>query len=51
MTETTTEQFADRLFRASLGTAEVMWVYLGDRLGWYRALADKGPSTPALSRQ
>jgi len=43
MVETTTEQFAERLFNAALGTAEVMSVYLGDRLGWYRALAEGGP--------
>jgi SAM-dependent methyltransferase len=41
----TTEEFADRLFRSSLGTAEVFSVYLGDRLGWYRALAGDGPAT------
>jgi SAM-dependent methyltransferase len=43
----TTEEFADRLFRAALGTSEVLSVYLGDRLGWYRALADGGPATAA----
>ncbi|HEU4427056.1 MAG TPA: class I SAM-dependent methyltransferase, partial [Pilimelia sp.] len=43
----TTDQFADRLFNAALGTVEVMSVYLGDRLGWYRALAEGGPATPA----
>ena len=43
----TAEEFADRLFRAALGTAEVLSVYLGDRLGWYRALADGGPATAA----
>jgi len=42
-----TEQYADRLFKAVLGTVEVLSVYLGDRLGWYRALADGGPATPA----
>jgi SAM-dependent methyltransferase len=43
---TTTEEFANRLFNAALGTVEVMSVYLGDRLDWYRALADGGPATP-----
>jgi 2-polyprenyl-3-methyl-5-hydroxy-6-metoxy-1,4-benzoquinol methylase len=43
----TTEAFAERLFTAALNTAEVMSVYLGDRLGWYRALADGGPATAA----
>ncbi|GIF68620.1 SAM-dependent methyltransferase [Asanoa ishikariensis] len=43
----TTEEFADRLFRSALGTAELLSVYLGDRLGWYRALADGGPADAA----
>ena len=38
-TETTTEAFAERLFGAILGAQEVQAVYLGDRMGWYRALA------------
>lgn len=41
--EQSTEQFADRLFTAALGAAEVMSVYLGDRLDWYRTLAEHGP--------
>jgi predicted O-methyltransferase YrrM len=41
----TTEEFADRLFRSALGTVEVLSIYLGDRLGWYRALAEGGPAT------
>ncbi len=44
---TDTEAFADRLFNAALGTVEVMSVYLGDRLGWYRALAEGGPANVA----
>ncbi|WP_173078374.1 class I SAM-dependent methyltransferase [Phytohabitans rumicis] len=47
MSQQTAEQFAERLFQASLGTVEVLSAYLGDRLGWYRALADGGPATPA----
>jgi predicted O-methyltransferase YrrM len=39
----TTEEFADRLFRSALGTVEVLSIHLGDRLGWYRALAE-GPA-------
>lgn len=39
------EAFAERLFAAALGAAELQAVYLGDRLGWYRALADHGPLT------
>jgi SAM-dependent methyltransferase len=38
--------FADRIFASTLGTIEVMTVYLGDRLGWYAALADHGPASP-----
>jgi 2-polyprenyl-3-methyl-5-hydroxy-6-metoxy-1,4-benzoquinol methylase len=47
MSAQTAEQFAERLFQASLGTVEVLSAYLGDRMGWYRALADAGPATPA----
>ncbi len=46
-TTMTTDAFAERLFNAALGTVELMSVYLGDRLGWYRALADGGPATSA----
>jgi SAM-dependent methyltransferase len=42
----TTEEFADRVFRSALGTVEVLSIHLGDRLGWYRALAEGGPATP-----
>lgn len=41
----TSESFADRVFGAVLGAQEVQAVYLGDRLGWYRALAAHGPMT------
>ncbi|TMR96114.1 methyltransferase domain-containing protein [Nonomuraea basaltis] len=41
---TTTDEFADRLFKAALGTIEVLSVHIGDRLGWYRALAAHGPA-------
>jgi SAM-dependent methyltransferase len=34
-----------RLFEASLGAMDLYGVYLGDRLGLYRALADAGPLT------
>jgi SAM-dependent methyltransferase len=40
------DAFAERIQRSSLGLMEVLSVYLGDRLGWYRALA-QGPATPA----
>jgi SAM-dependent methyltransferase len=41
------DAFAERLFGAALGAYELMTVHLGDRLGYYRALAEQGPSTAA----
>jgi SAM-dependent methyltransferase len=41
------DAFAERLFGAALGAYELMTVHLGDRLGYYRALAEQGPSTSA----
>ncbi len=41
------DAFAERLFGATLGAYEILTVYLGDRLGLYRALADLGAATPA----
>jgi SAM-dependent methyltransferase len=43
---TTAEDFGERLFGAVLGTQLVQAAYLGDRLGFYRALAT-GPLTSA----
>ncbi|MBB2913680.1 SAM-dependent methyltransferase [Streptosporangium becharense] len=43
----TTDEFADRVFRSALGTLEVLSIHLGDRLGWYRALARHGPADAA----
>jgi len=40
-----TEALARRLFADGLGALELYTVYLGDRLGLYRALADDGPAT------
>jgi SAM-dependent methyltransferase len=46
----TADEFAERLLGSILGTTEVMSVFLGDRLGWYRNLAKDGPATaPALA--
>jgi SAM-dependent methyltransferase len=39
----TADEFAQRLFQSSLGMVDVLATYLGDRLGWYRALAALGP--------
>jgi 2-polyprenyl-3-methyl-5-hydroxy-6-metoxy-1,4-benzoquinol methylase len=44
-TEKTPDALAGRLFEASLGMFDVISVYLGDRLGLYRALRDGGPAT------
>ncbi len=40
------DAFAERLFGAALGAYELMTVHLGDRLGYYRALAEQGEATP-----
>lgn len=40
------DALAGRLFEAVLGALELQAVYLGDRLGLYRALAEGGPATP-----
>jgi SAM-dependent methyltransferase len=37
----------ERLFGAALGAFDLMGVYLGDRLGLYRAMVDAGPLTAA----
>ena len=39
------EALADRLFRDTRGALELFTVYLGDQLGYYRALAEDGPAT------
>jgi 2-polyprenyl-3-methyl-5-hydroxy-6-metoxy-1,4-benzoquinol methylase len=39
--------FAGRVFGAALASLELAHVYLGDRLGLYRALAERGPLAPA----
>ncbi len=41
------DALAERLFGAALGAYELMTVHLGDRLGLYRALAERGEATPA----
>ncbi|HEY2307489.1 MAG TPA: class I SAM-dependent methyltransferase [Streptosporangiaceae bacterium] len=38
---------ADRLFHDMIGALELFTVYLGERLGLYRALARQGPATSA----
>jgi hypothetical protein len=39
------DALAERLFGAALGAYELMTVHLGDRLGYYRALAGGGEVT------
>lgn len=39
------EALAERLFGATVEAMDLFSVYLGDRLGYYRALAEKGPAT------
>src|SRR5262245_366014 len=41
------EAFAEQVFAAVLAAQRIQAVDLGDRLGWYRALADAGPLTAA----
>ncbi|MEJ7837894.1 MAG: methyltransferase domain-containing protein [Thermomicrobiales bacterium] len=41
----TPDELVERLFTATLGAMDLFSVYLGDRLGYYRALADQGPAT------
>jgi SAM-dependent methyltransferase len=40
-----TEALGDRLFRDAAGALELYTIYLGDRLGLYRALHEDGPAT------
>jgi len=39
------DALVERLFEATIGAMEVLSVYLGDRLGLYRALAERGALT------
>jgi SAM-dependent methyltransferase len=48
----TADEVAERIFGSLLGTVEIMSVYVGDRLGWYRSLAEQGPATaPELAHR
>src|SRR3954454_18741472 len=44
-TDEVRDGFVERLFASALGTMDVFTVYLGDRLGLYRMLAEHGPLT------
>ncbi|HEU4756947.1 MAG TPA: class I SAM-dependent methyltransferase [Agromyces sp.] len=39
------DAFADRLLGSALGAFETLSVHIGDRLDWYRRLAERGPLT------
>lgn len=39
------DTLAERLFGALLGTVDILSIFLGDRLGWYRSLVADGPAT------
>jgi hypothetical protein len=41
--------FADHVFASALGGLETLSIYLGDRLGWYRALAEGALDAPTLA--
>ena len=45
--DTRRDELVERLFGNALGAMDLLCVYLGDRLGMYKALADTGPSTSA----
>ncbi len=50
---TPAQAFANRLFEAALGTFDLMSVYLGDKLGYYRALSlsKHGLTSPQLAEK
>ena len=40
------DELVERLFASALGAMDLLCVYLGDRLGMYRALADMARRRP-----
>ena len=48
--ESTADEFGERVFASALGMVEILSIYLGDRLGWYAALAE-GPSPARQPRR
>jgi SAM-dependent methyltransferase len=51
-TTATPDALVERLFASAIGAMDLFSVYLGDRLGYYRALAEGGPATsPELARR
>jgi hypothetical protein len=47
----TAEAFADKIFRAALGTMETFNFYLGDRFGWFDALAEAAATAAELAER
>ncbi len=43
---TATDALTDRIFSSAVASFDIAGIYLGERLGWYRSLADEGPATP-----
>ena len=41
------DAFTERFLQSLLGAFNIFAIYIGDRLGFYRALAEGGPSTAA----
>jgi SAM-dependent methyltransferase len=41
----TPEALVERIFTSAVASFDIAAIYLGDRLGWYRSLADDGPAT------
>ena len=41
------DALVERLFMNAIGAFDLFSIYVGDTLGFYRILADKGPLTPA----
>lgn len=48
---TTAEEFADRVFASALGAVATYSIHIGDRLGFYRALAPEGKTSAQLSAE
>jgi hypothetical protein len=45
LTDTSVDAFAARVFDASLAFVDILTIGIGDQLGWYDALAERGPMT------
>ncbi len=43
---TNPDALIERIFAAAVASFDIAGIYLGERLGWYRSLADDGPATP-----